>query len=73
MAKMASAHIKREILAVLMESPLEFLNSFSQQSVYHRICQYEELRISGKSDFEGAAFDKTMNINDPKGPDAGSL
>ncbi|MGD0970161.1 MAG: hypothetical protein ABSA04_01985 [Desulfobaccales bacterium] len=83
MAKMASAHIKREILAVFMESPLyftiplrnrlEFLNSFSQQSVYHRICQYEELRISGKSDFEGAAFDKTMNINDPKGPDAGSL
>jgi hypothetical protein len=41
MAKMASAHIKREILAVLMESPfyftipprerLEFLKFFSQQ------------------------------------------
>jgi hypothetical protein len=81
--QMARAHIRREILAVLMESPfyftiplrkrLEFLNSFSQQSIYHRICQYEELRISGKSDGEGAVFDKTMNPNDPKDPIAGPI
>lgn len=79
---MTSAHINRGILAVFMESPLyftiplrkrlEFLNSFSEQSVYHRICQYEELRIRGKSNFEGAAFDKTMNINNPKSPIVGS-
>jgi hypothetical protein len=80
---MARARIKREILAVLMESPfyftiplrkrLEFLNSFSQQSVYHRICQYEELRLRGKSEGEGAVFDKTMNLNDPKDPIAGPI
>jgi hypothetical protein len=59
MGQMATAHIKRNLLAVLMESPfyftiplrkrLEFLNSFSQQSLYQRICQYEKLR-SGKVD-----------------------
>ncbi len=64
---MASARIKREILAVLMESPLyftiplrkrlEFLKLFSLQSVPHHICEYEELWIGGKSDFEGAALD----------------
>ncbi|MFZ0050723.1 MAG: hypothetical protein WAK96_03025 [Desulfobaccales bacterium] len=80
---MASANIKREIMAVLMESPLyftiplrkrlEFLKLFSQQSVPHRICEYKELWIGGKSDFEGAAFDKNMNINDPKDPHTGSL
>ena len=80
---MASAHIKREILAVLMESPfyftipprerLEFLKLLSKHSVPHRIREYKKLRLVGKSDFEGAAFDKTININDPKDPDAGSL
>jgi hypothetical protein len=54
---MASANIKREILAVLMESPfyftiplkrrLEFLKFCSQKSVYHRICAYNEHLISG--------------------------
>jgi hypothetical protein len=62
MAKMESACIKKEILAVLMESPLyftiplrkrlEFLKLFSQQSIPHSICEYKELRISGKSDFK---------------------
>jgi len=80
---MAGANIKREILAVLMESPfyftiplrkrLEFLKLFSQQSVPHRICEYNELWIGGKSDYEGAAFDKNMYINDPEDPDTGSL
>ncbi len=78
---MASAHIKREILAVLMESPfyftiplrkrLEFLKSFSQQSVHHRICEYNELRVSGKSNFAGAALIKP-SLNDPQDPDTGS-
>ncbi len=80
---MASARIRREILAVFMESPLyftiplrkrlEILNYFAQQSVYHWIWEYEELRISRKSDFEAAAFNKTLHINDPIGPVAGSL
>ena len=80
---MESARVKREILAVLMESPLyftiplrkrlEFLKLLSKYSVPHRNCEYKGLRICGKSDFEGAAFDKTMNINDPKDQDAGSL
>ncbi len=64
---MASAHISREILAVFMERPLyftmpprkrlEFLKLFSQQAVPHRLCEYKELWIGGKSDSEGAAFD----------------
>jgi len=59
---MGSAPIKREILAILIESPfyftiplrkrLEFLKLFSQQSIPHSICEYKELRISGKSDSE---------------------
>jgi hypothetical protein len=83
MAKMASAPIKREILAILIESPfyftiplrkrLEFLKLFSKYSVPHRIHEYKELRIVGKSDFEEAALNKTMNINDPKDPEVGSL
>jgi hypothetical protein len=57
MAKMASAHIRREILAALMESPLyftiplrkrlEFLKSFSQQSAYNCTCEY--LECGGRS------------------------
>jgi hypothetical protein len=57
MTKMATTLSRREILAVFMESPLyftiplrkrlELLNYFSQ---YHLICQYEGLRLSGKSD-----------------------
>jgi hypothetical protein len=68
MAKMAIAHIEREILGVLMESPfyftiplrkrLEFLKFFSQRSVYHRICEYNELPVSEKSNFAGAALIK---------------
>jgi hypothetical protein len=56
---MANKNINREILAVFMESPfyftiplkrrLEFLRFFSQTSVYHRICEYNEHLISGKS------------------------
>lgn len=55
MAQMAGAQIEREILAVLMESPLyftiplrkrlEYLKVFSRQSSYHRIC--ESLKNSG--------------------------
>lgn len=47
---MAQGLIKRELLAVLMKSPsyftiplkkrLDFLKFFSQQSVYHRLCEY---------------------------------
>jgi|GEM_PF-597165 len=80
---MESARVKREILAIFMESPiyfniplrnrLEFLKVFSEQYFPHPNCEYKGLRICGKSDFEGAAFDKTMNINDPKDQDAGSL
>ncbi len=44
---------------------LEFLKLFSQRSVPHRISQYEELWIGGKSDFEGAASVKNTNINIP--------
>jgi hypothetical protein len=68
MAKMASAHSKREILAVLMESPfyftiplrkrLEFLNSFSQQSAYDRTFECEEHLINGKSDLKEQPFIK---------------
>ena len=57
---MAGKKIKREILAVFMESPfyftiplktrLEFLKFFSQKSVYHRICEYNEHLINSKSD-----------------------
>ena len=82
MPKRANARIRREILAVFMESPLyftiplrkrlEFLNYFSQQSVYQWIWEFEELRISGQSDFEEAALDKAMKINDPKAPAASS-
>jgi hypothetical protein len=56
---MASKSIKRDILAVFMESPfyftiplrrrLEFLRFFSQKSVYHRICEYNEHLLGGKS------------------------
>jgi hypothetical protein len=70
MAQMVSVRIRRQILAVFMESqfyftiPLrkrgKFLKLFSQQSVPHRICEYKELRIGGKSHLEGAAFDKTI-------------
>jgi hypothetical protein len=54
--KMAGAKIKREILGVFMESPLYFtiplrerlklLNFFSQQSIYLRICVFNENLIS---------------------------
>ena len=57
---MANQKIKREILAVFMESPiyftiplktrLEFLKFFSQKSVYHRLCEYNEHLIDNKSD-----------------------
>ena len=80
---MASARIRREILAVFMESPLyftiplrkrlEFLNYFAQQSVYHWIWEYEELRINGKSNFEAVPSDKTINFNDPIAPVGDSL
>ncbi len=63
---MGSAHIRREILAVLIENPLyfsiplrkrlEFLKLFSQQSVPQCICASEELWIGGKSDFECEKF-----------------
>jgi hypothetical protein len=58
--EMARAKIKRQILSVLIESPfyftlplrgrLELLNFYSQQSVYHRICAYNDLLISEQSD-----------------------
>ena len=73
MAKMESARIKKEILAVLMESPLyftiplrkrlEFLKLFSQQSIPHSIFEYKELRISGKSDFKWATFDPSKSLD----------
>jgi hypothetical protein len=56
---MARAKIKREILTVFMESPLyftiplrqrlEFLHFSSKQSIYHRICAYEENLIKGQT------------------------
>ncbi len=52
--------IEREILRVLMKSPLyftiplqkrlEFIMFFSQQSVYHRFCAYNKRLINGKAD-----------------------
>ena len=60
--KMAGAKIKREILAVLMESPfyftiplqrrLEFLKFFSQRSVYNRIFEHNQPLLSPKADNE---------------------
>ena len=60
---MASENIKREILAVFMESPfyftiplkrrLEFLKFFSQKSVYQCICEYNEHLIGKKSGSNG--------------------
>ena len=57
---MARARFKKELLAVLMESPLyfsiplqkrlEFIKFFSQQSVYHQLCKYNNYLISLKSD-----------------------
>ncbi len=54
---MATAFVRRELLAVLMESPLyfriplrerlEFLKLFSEQPLNQRICEYSELRING--------------------------
>ncbi len=52
--------IEREILRVLMESPLyftiplqkrlEFVMFFSQQSVYHRFCDFNKYPINGKAE-----------------------
>lgn len=66
---MASTHIRRGILAALMESPfyfniplrerMEFLNSFSQQYVHHRSVNMKK--------------DQPMNIKNPIAPVAGSL
>lgn len=56
---MAPGLIKKELLAVLMESPfyftiplrkrLEFIKFFSQQSIFHRICEYNSHLINLKS------------------------
>ena len=59
--------------AIPLRKRLEFLKLLSKYSVPHRIGEYKELRLVGKFDFEGAAFDKAMNINDPKDPDAGTF
>ena len=52
--------IQRKLLAVLMESPfyfnippqrrLEFIEFFSQQSVYDLVCKYNQNLINSKSD-----------------------
>ena len=64
---MESAKIKREIVALFMESPLyfsiplkrrlEFVIFFSQKPVYNHICEFNEDRICNKIRIE-----KNMNI-----------
>ena len=68
---METSKIKREIVAVFMESPLyftiplrkrlELLNFFSQQSVYHRIRAYNENLESGPSCVSLRSGDHTDN------------
>ena len=70
---MARAKIKRERLAVDMENPfyfslplrkrLEFLNFSSQQSVYHRICAYNE-HLANEQSGSKHRFDKSEMIED---------
>ena len=55
---METSKIKREIVAVFMESPLyftiplkkrlEFIMFFSQQPIYKHICELEEHQMLGK-------------------------
>ncbi len=70
---MARAKIKGERLAVDMGTPfyfnlplrkrLEFLNFSSQQSLYHRICEYNEHLANEQSDSK-LRFDKTYMLED---------
>ena len=69
---MAREIIKRELLAILMESPcyfsiplrkrLEFIKFFSQQSVFHHLCKYNSQMISVKSDQKRPDFVKAIYI-----------
>ncbi len=64
---MKRAKIEREILRVLMESPLYFtiplqmrldlIMFFSQQSVYHRFCADNEHLIRVKADMKVGEFE----------------
>jgi hypothetical protein len=57
---MERTKIKREIVAVFMQSPfyftiplqerLEFINFFSQHPVYNHICKLDNVQIKGKDD-----------------------
>jgi hypothetical protein len=59
---METAKIKKEIVAVMMESPLyftiplknrlQFIRFFSQQTVYNHVCELNEIMLSRKRDLK---------------------